>query len=211
MSKLNASDPIFLVLALTGKMRVLLEAAPAELSQLLKNWRETSANSLEQIQQAITLVRETQQEQADTIRQTLEIVTNNYVKDIKQVGMATTSAIASANSATLEQAILIAKETASLTKAVIGFRDSVERNRRTHQQVLQELLQQVNDAKDGLNQAIDRTKGMYGAMDKLQDKIRLSTALGSIAPLTALGLAAIAGAIVYGWGLRMYWGMLAIT
>ena len=192
-------------------MRVLLEAAPAELSQLLKNWRETSANSLEQIQQAITLVRETQQEQADTIRQTLEIVTNNYVKDIKQVGMATTSAIASANSATLEQAILIAKETASLTKAVIGFRDSVERNRRTHQQVLQELLQQVNDAKDGLNQAIDRTKGMYGAMDKLQDKIRLSTALGSIAPLTALGLAAIAGAIVYGWGLRMYWGMLAIT
>ena len=67
-------------------------------------------------------------------------------------------------------------------------------------------MQQVKDVKNEFNQAIDRTKGMYVAMDKLQNKIRLSTAIGAIAPLSALGLAAIAGAIVYGWGLRMYWG-----
>lgn len=50
---------MFLVLALTGQMRVLLEAAPAELSQLLTNWKETSTKSLQQIQQAITLVKST--------------------------------------------------------------------------------------------------------------------------------------------------------
>lgn len=206
ISELDASDPMFLVLALTGQMRVLLEAAPLELSQLLTNWKETSASSLESIQQAITQVRTTQQQQANTIKQTLEIVTNNCVKDIKLVGMATTSAIAQANNETLAQATLTAKEAAELTKAVRGLRNSVETDRQTHQQVFQELLQQVKEVKNEFNQAIDRTKGMYVAMDKLQNKIRLSTALGSIAPLTALGLAAITGAVVYGWGLRMYWG-----
>ncbi len=43
-------------------------------------------------------------------------------------------------------------------------------------------------------------------MNQFQNKIKLSTALGSIAPLTALALAAFAGAIVYGWGLHIYWG-----
>ena len=45
ISELDASDPMFLVLALTGQMRVLLEAAPADLSKLLTNWKETSATS----------------------------------------------------------------------------------------------------------------------------------------------------------------------
>ena len=206
ISELDASDPMFLVLALTGQMRVLLEAAPLELSELLTNWKETSERSFKLIQQAVEQVKSTQQQQANTIRQTLETVTNNCVKDIKLVGMATTSAIAQANSETLAQATLTAKEAAELTKAVRGLRNSVEIDRQTHQQVFQELLQQVKDVKNEFNQAIDRTKGMYVAMDKLQNKIRLSTALGAIAPLTALGLAAITGAIVYGWGLRMYWG-----
>ena len=35
VSGLEADDPMFLILALTGQMRVFLEAAPAELSELL--------------------------------------------------------------------------------------------------------------------------------------------------------------------------------
>jgi len=49
ISELDSSDPMFLVLALTGQMRVLLEAAPADLSKLLNNWKETSATSLQSI------------------------------------------------------------------------------------------------------------------------------------------------------------------
>lgn len=206
ISELDASDPMFLVLALTGQMRVLLEAAPIELSKLLNDWQEQSASSLQSIQQAITQVKSTQQQQADTIRETLETVTNNCVEDIKQAGMATTSAIADANSETLAQASKTATAAAELTDATVALREEVEADRQINQQVLQNILQQVLDAKTELNQAVDRTKGMYGAMDKLQKKIRLSTALGSIAPLSALGFAAIGGAIVYGWGLHMYWG-----
>ena len=184
---------MFLVLALTGQMRVLLEAAPAELSQLLTNWKETSAKSLQQIHVAVTQVKATQQQQADTIRQTIETVTNNCVEDIKEVGMATTSAIAEANSETLTQAQQTVTAAAQLTNAVIALIDKVESDRQTHQLVLQEISQQVVDAKSGLNQAADRTKGMYGAMDKLQNQIRLSAAFGSMAPLTAIGVAMVAG------------------
>jgi hypothetical protein len=206
ISELDASDPMFLVLALTGQMRVLLEAAPLELSKLLTAWKETLGISLQSIQGAITLVKETQQQQADTIRETLETVTNNCVEDIKQAGMATTSAIAEANSETLAQASKTATAAAELTNATVALRDEVLADRQINQQVLQNILQQVLDAKTELNQAVDRTKGMYGAMVLLQNKIRLSTALGSIAPLSTLGFAAIGEAIVYGWGLRMYWG-----
>lgn len=49
VSDIEANDPMFLVLALTGQMRVLLEAAPADLSRLLAAWKEQSSQSLQQI------------------------------------------------------------------------------------------------------------------------------------------------------------------
>lgn len=206
LSGLEPNDPMFLVLALTGQMRVLLEAAPAELTQLLNNWKQTSASSLEQIQIAITQVLATQQQQADTIRQTIETVANNCVEDIKEVGMATTTAIASANSETLTQAQQTVTAAAQLTNAVIALIDKAESDRQTHQLLLQEISQQVVDARSGLNQAVDRTKGMYGAMDKLQNKIRLSAAIGSMAPLTVVGVAMVAGGIIWAMIMHFYWG-----
>ena len=41
-----------MIWALTGQMRVLLEAAPAELRQLLDDWKKQNAESLLQIQAA---------------------------------------------------------------------------------------------------------------------------------------------------------------
>lgn len=161
VSGLDASDPMFLVLALTGQMRVLLEAAPIELSKLLNDWQEQSASSLQSIKQAITQVKSTQQQQADTIRETLETVTNNCVEDIKQAGMATTSAIAEANSETLAQASKTATAAADLTNATVALRDEVLVDRRKNEKVLQDILQQVLNAKTELNQAVDRTKGLW--------------------------------------------------
>ena len=64
VSGLEPDDPMFLILALTGQMRVLLEAAPADLSKLLNEWQSQSNRSLESIQRAITQVEATQQQQA---------------------------------------------------------------------------------------------------------------------------------------------------
>ena len=154
ISELDSSDPMFLVLALTGQMRVLLEAAPADLSKLLTNWKETSATSLQSIQQARELVLATQSHQADTIRQTLEIVANNYVEDIKEAGIATTSAIASANSETLSQARLAALRAIELKDEVVSLRTSVESDRQTNEGVLKVWLQRLGQTSGGLSTAI---------------------------------------------------------
>ncbi len=105
VSGLDADDPMFLILALTGQMRVFLEAAPSELSKLLADWKESNAKSLEEIYNAITLIQETQQQQAETIAQKIEKVSNKCVSDLKKAGSAATSAIADANSETLAKAI----------------------------------------------------------------------------------------------------------
>ena len=102
-SGLEPNDPMFLVLALTGQMRVFLEAAPEELNQLLSEWKEESASSLSKIDSAISLVKQTQLEQAEAIRSNMEAVSQKYIAEMKQVGMDSTSAIADANSETLEQ------------------------------------------------------------------------------------------------------------
>ena len=62
VSGLEADDPMFLILALTGQMRVFLEAAPAELSMLLTEWKTHSARSLSEIIDAIERIKETQQQ-----------------------------------------------------------------------------------------------------------------------------------------------------
>ncbi len=105
VSGLDADDPLFLILALTGQMRVFLEAAPTELSKLLTDCQESNAKGLEDIYNAISLVQETQQHQAETITQKIEKVSNKCVSDIKKAGSAATSAIADANSETLARAI----------------------------------------------------------------------------------------------------------
>lgn len=132
VSGLEPNDPMFLILALTGQMRVLLEAAPADLSKLLNDWQETSASSLQEIQQAITQVRTTQQQQANTIKKTLETVANGYVEGIKEAGMAATGAIASANSETLAQVQLATRRAIELKDEVVSLRTSVEADRRTN-------------------------------------------------------------------------------
>ncbi len=83
VSGLEADDPMFLILALTGQMRVFLEAAPAELSELLTEWKTQNARSLSEITDAIKRIKETQQQQADSIKKNLEIVSDRCVSDVK--------------------------------------------------------------------------------------------------------------------------------
>ena len=61
-------------------MRVLLEAAPAELGQLLDDLKQQNAESLLQIQAAIALVKETHLEQVSAMKQALSRVSFQCAK-----------------------------------------------------------------------------------------------------------------------------------
>ena len=213
VSGLEPSDPMFLILALTGQMRVLLEAAPADLSKLLTDWKQEADMSLQQIQQAITQVRTTQIQQANTIRQTLETVSSNCVSLIKEAGMATTSAIAEANSETLSQAQLAARSAVELKDAVVALRSSVDQDRQTNEEVLKVLLKRIGQSTGGLETAIIQINLANEYIQKSNKDIQTlkkSTAfaqfIGSFSPLLALFVAMISGGLIWGWGMHMYWG-----
>lgn len=122
LSELDPTDPMFLVLALTGQMRVLLETAPEELSKLLQEWKEQSDTSLKSIQQAVTQISSTQKQQAENIKRTLEQVSLGYASEMKEVGQATVSAIAEANSETLSYAQSTAQGAKEVASAVISLK-----------------------------------------------------------------------------------------
>lgn len=130
VSGLEADDPMFLILALTGQMRVFLEAAPIELSKLLAEWKQRSADSLEEITNAIKRVKETQLQQAQTIAESIELVSNKCVADIKEAGMAATSAIAEANSETLANAKSARDEAREIKEDILRLHAGVEADRK---------------------------------------------------------------------------------
>lgn len=194
VSGLDPSDPMFLVLALTGQMRVLLEVAPTELTKLLTDWQQTSAHSLQQIQKAIEQVKATQQQQANTIRQTLTSVSSDCVRDIKEVGMATTSAIAEANSETLAQAHLATQRALELKEEVMTLRTSVESDRQTNEDVLKVLLKRIGQTTKELETAIGQINGASTAIRRLQQNTTWIKFTEWFSPLAALVIVLLIGA-----------------
>lgn len=203
MGELDASDPMFLVLALTGQMRVLLEVAPESLKQLLKNWKETSANSLEQIQIAITQVRETQQQQADTIKQTLESVTSDCVEDIKEVGMAAIEAIAEANEEVLNQSKATVREVQLLNtqikEAALHFAQVATTNQQAWQTMLeqnQELTARLQQLLVETNKATIEQMNLTNKLLHIDIKVLYANFFGSLSPLIALLIAMLVGGLI---------------
>ena len=193
---------MFLVLALTGQMRVFLEAAPAELARLLTDWKENSARSFAEIQRASALVKETQQQQADTIRQNLEIVSQTCVGDIKEVGMAATSAIAQANSETLTLAQDACASAEELKDEVVALRTSVEADRLTNNNVLEVLIEHLGQTSGGLKATSREIDRSYLAIKRLQQDTVWVKFADWFSPLTALVVVALVG---FGSGCWVTW------
>ena len=200
VSGLEADDPMFLILALTGQMRVFLEAAPAELSKLLTDWKTQNARSLEEIIDAIERIKETQQQQADSIKKNLEQVSNKSVSDIKEAGMAATSAIAEANSETLAKARQASHETEQLKKEIKALRASLEAERQKNNEILRALLERTGQTMRGLDTAVVEINNSGAAIKKLQRNTIWVKLTDWVSPVVALTLV---GTIGFGLGLRM--------
>ena len=168
VSGLDADDPLFLILALTGQMRVFLEAAPTELSKLLTDWKESNAKGLEDIYNAISLVQETQQQQADSLAQNLEIVGDRCVSDFKEAGMAATSAIASANSETLAKARQASHETEQLKQELMSLYGNIEADRQTNHNVIKAVLERVGMSTKELDKAVAQIDRSHAQIQQLQ-------------------------------------------
>jgi len=120
--------------------------------------------------------------------------------------MAATSAIAQANSEVLNQSRATINDAIQLKDELIALRASVESDRKTNENVLKGLLGRVGQTTTKLDTSVQQIGASHTAIEKIQRGMSLLKFAEWFTPLTALGLAAIVGAWIWGWGLHVYWG-----
>ena len=175
-SGLDASDPLFLILALTGQMRVFLETAPEELQKLLLEWKQQSSESLKQLQLAMLKVETTQQQQASAAKEVLEQVTSDYVANLKRVGSTTTSAIANSNNETVNQAQRATVEAEKLKDSVMALREDVKEDKDILIEGMKLLMERVDNSTGGINTATEQINRAINDAKHLRNDIqRLQT------------------------------------
>ena len=199
LSGLDKSDPLFLVLALTGQIRVFLEAAPVELRQLLDDWKKQNAESLSQIESAISLVINSHQNQADIIKQNLETVTSQCVSDIKEAGMATTGAIAAANEETLAQARQARESARELIEQASSLHASIEAERQANKETMTSIVAKFQQTTVELNAANLELKNAILSAKKFQQQASWAKQTEWFTPLLALLVMGFSGGIAGGW------------
>jgi hypothetical protein len=100
--------------------------------------------------------------------------------------MATTSAIAEANRETLAQARLAIQRVEELKDEVVTLRTSVEADRQTNINVLEDVLGRLGKSTKGLETAISQINGANTAITRLQQNTKWIKFTEWFSPLTAL-------------------------
>ena len=198
-SGLDPSDPMFLVLALTGQMRVFLEAAPLELNLLLENWKNQSASSLSEITEAIAFVKQASLEQAEAIRENMEAVSQKYIAEMKQVGMDSTSAIAEANGETLEQVGQTKQQIEQLVEKVTALQANLNADGQKSIKSKQAFVEWVGLTTRELNEIRQKLDHSHSAIERLQLKTFWLKWAEWFSPLLALTIVGGAGLLAGGW------------
>ena len=194
-SELEPNDPMFMTLLLTGQMRVFLEAAPLELGQLLSEWKQQSASSLSEITSAIERVKQTQQEQAEVIKEGLSNVSQRCVADIKEAGMATVGAIAQANSENFERAAKIEKQNEELKKEIIALHAQVKAERQKNTESIKAVadwVERTTRRQETVNQQITKSISEVGKIQQNQVWLRIADGLYCF-PVLVIGVLIIMG------------------
>jgi hypothetical protein len=198
-SGLDPSDPMFLVLALTGQMRVFLEAAPLELNLLLEKWKNQSASSLSEITEAIAKLKQAQQEQAEAIRENMEAVSSKYVTEIKKAGMATTSAIAEANGETLERVGQTKRQSEQLLEKLTALQININADGQQSIKSKQAFVEWVSKTTRELNEIRQKLDSSHSAIERLQLNTFWLKWAEWFSPLLALTIVGGAGLLAGGW------------
>ncbi|MGV2831956.1 DUF6753 family protein [Myxosarcina sp. GI1(2024)] len=198
-SGLDPSDPMFLVLALTGQIRVFLEAAPTELRQLLLDWKKQNAESLAEITNAVSETKQTYAERVEATERALERVSFQCVSNIKEVGMATTEAIAEANSETLERVQHLKAEIESLTKQLESLQGSIQLARQTERENMTSTVEKFQQTTRELHRANVELKNAIWSAKKFYQQTSWARRAEWFTPLFALLIVGIGGGITGGW------------
>ena len=178
-SGLEPNDPMFLALLLTGQIRVFIEAAVEELPQLLSQWKQEMAKSLETLMSAMAEISSSQQKISEAIKDRMEAVSQKCVSDIKEAGMSTVGAIADANDETLDRVQQTKKQVENLSTKLDQLNakfDEREQKSMKQMNAFIEWASNITKRQETVNQQIERS--IFGISKIQQNKIWLRIADG---------------------------------
>lgn len=196
LSGIEPDDPMFLVLALTGQMRVFLESAPLELNRLLSEWKIESSSSLSSISNAVSKVKKTQIEQASAIEEKIEAVSNKCVSDIKEAGMGTVGAIADANCETLDRVQQTKKQVEDLSTKLAQLNAKFDEREHLSTKEMNASLEwasKITQRQETVNQQLERSVSGIGKIQRNKVWLRIADGFWSIPALVAFGLILVGG------------------
>jgi hypothetical protein len=169
------------------------------LNQLLSEWKQESASSLSKIDSAISLVKQTQLEQAEAIRANMEAVSQKYIADMKQVGMDSTSAIADANSETLEQVGQTERQIEQLLAKLTALQVNINADEQKSIKSKQAFVEWVSKTTRELNEIRQKLDRSHLAIERLQLNTFWLKWAEWVSPLFALTIVGSAGFLAGGW------------
>ena len=133
----------------------------------------------------------------------MEAVSSKYVTEIKQAGMATTSAIAQANQETLERVQQTKRQVEDLYDEVMAMRATIEADKRKNHQASQALLHEVEQSTIGfskINARIDRSVSAVSQLQQNATWLKLAEVISSFPALIIVGVFNMG----IGWWLALY-------
>lgn len=167
-SGIQTNDPMFLVLALTGQIRVLLEIAPSELRELLNTWRSVLDQSMSELNSIIVEVKEAQQQQIKSIQQGIEEINLKNVHDIRNLHQSLVTYILESNSSIESKIQTSFKEIAEVTSRLEDINTQIENDRNNNIKVIKSLVEGMTKTTKELELANSLITSSVITLDKLK-------------------------------------------
>ncbi|BAZ47075.1 hypothetical protein NIES4102_41210 (plasmid) [Chondrocystis sp. NIES-4102] len=163
-SGIKPNDPMFLVLALTGQMRVFLEAAPEQLDNLLSAWKLQSETSINDLSIAIAQVKEIQLVHLENIKQTINYINYENVENIRNSNKMLLDEILVANRGAEKQ---IKKTILELTK----INSEIKADREVNINIMKSLIEGIGKTNEDLINLNYQIQQSINTWNKIKFKI----------------------------------------
>lgn len=168
LSEIKVNDPMFLVLALTGQIRVLLEVAPRELRELLLEGRVSLEQYIEELQFAIADVKEAQQQQVVNIKQSVEEINQKNLSDIRALHQSLVGEILESNTEVENNVRSVLEEIKILKEQLVAVNAKLQAERNTNVKVIKSLIEGMTRTTKDLDLVNAQISSSVATLDRLK-------------------------------------------
>lgn len=168
LSGIQPNDPMFLILALTGQIRVLLEVAPSELRELLEVGKSQLSQGMNELNEAISLLKKAQELQIENIKQSIEEINAKNLDDLCNLHKSLVGEILYTNINIEENLKASAEEIKNTQQQLKEYNIRLQSERNTNVKVMKSLIEGLNKTTTDLDLVNSQISSSVSTLDRLK-------------------------------------------